>query len=35
MLAKISAKLKTPLYELLEDCQLGHLHECLATIPDP
>lgn len=24
MLAKISAKLKTPLYELLEDCQLGH-----------
>jgi len=20
----ISAKLKTPLYELLEDCQLGH-----------
>ena len=24
MLARISAKLKTPLYELLEDCQLGH-----------
>jgi transcriptional regulator with XRE-family HTH domain len=24
MLAKIAAKLKTPLYELLEDCQLGH-----------
>jgi transcriptional regulator with XRE-family HTH domain len=24
MLAKISAKLKTPLYELLEDCKLGH-----------
>ena len=24
MLGKISAKLKTPLYELLEDCQLGH-----------
>ena len=24
MLGKISAKLKTPLYELLEDCRLGH-----------
>lgn len=24
MLAKIAAKLKAPLYELLEDCQLGH-----------
>ena len=24
MLAKISVKLKRPLYELLEDCQLGH-----------
>jgi transcriptional regulator with XRE-family HTH domain len=28
MLGKISAKLKTPLYELLEDCQLGHRATC-------